>query len=1099
MTADGKLPLACSSDCGCNSPALDRREFLRSVGATSLLLAGGPALLTGRALARVAGPFDDTDFETLVPSDKQLAPEWVRSLFERGRPTTYRTDELKYIGMPIGGVGCGQLYLGGDGKLWHWDILNLPPTREWHDTNGPLYAKPAPQKSPFEQGFALRIEAAENRAASSNVGAAVRPLDARGFRDITFRGQYPIGNVEFADADCPVRVALEAFSPFIPLATDDSSLPATILEYTIQNPSNAPVDVTLAGWLENPVALRSAEVGEGTRRNTIVRGEGLRYLRCTAEPLPVSAAAPRADIVFERFENSRFQGWTAEGTAFGDGPVQVKDMPSYMGDLNAQGERAVNTHNVRDGEDVVKADQHKGKLTSAPFKIERRFITFLVGGGAHAGKTCVNLLVDGKSVRTATGQNSNRMAPHTWSVAAFEGQMAQIEIVDDETGGWGQISVDDIVFSDAPREPYERLEQHPDFGSLTLALLDGPGEFLASAALAEDLHADAFASAAIGAATSGDGHGAASDVSRAFGHRLIGAIGRRVRLAPGESATLKFIVAWHFPRVWDEALRHVTGMDHLHRHYAATFDSAAAVARYVGENYERLARDTRLWRDTYYGGTLPNWLLERAIVNVSTAATATCYRFDNGRFYAWEGTYCCAGTCTHVWQYAQALARIFPALERSTREMIDFGIAFHADNGAMDYRAEAHKIVAHDGQAGTILRAYREHQMSVDDAFLHRVWPRVRRSIEFLMNEDKDGDGLLEGAQYNTLDAAWFGPMAWLSSLYLAAVAAGEQMAHDMDDGEFAARCRTILERGRAALVAQLFNGEYFIHRPDPAHPEANNTNDGCHIDQVFGQFWAHQLALPRVVPLEQSQSALHSLWKYSFTPDVGVYRDRIKTIKGGRWYAMAGEGGLLMCTFPKGGADRATGQGGDAWAAGYFNECMSGFEHQVASHMVAEGLVQEGLAVTRMIHDRYHAAQRNPFNEVECSNHYARAMASYATFLTACGYEYHGPRGYLALNPKLTPENFESAFTAAEGWGVLRQNRSSAEQLNEVEVRWGELRLRTLGVTLAPNTRFATATVSMKGTAIESTLTMDGSSLLIRFEQDVLIPAGAKLEVRLT
>ena len=98
-----------------------------------------------------------------------------------------------------------------------------------------------------------------------------------------------------------------------------------------------------------------------------------------------------------------------------------------------------------------------------------------------------------------------------------------------------------------------------------------------------------------------------------------------------------------------------------------------------------------------------------------TLATATCYRFSNGRFYCWEGAYCCAGTCQHVWQYAQGAARIFPALERYLREQIDFGQSFH-ESGELDYRGEAAKSVAHDGMAGTIVRAYREHLTSADDA-----------------------------------------------------------------------------------------------------------------------------------------------------------------------------------------------------------------------------------------------------------------------------------------------------------------------------------------------------------------------------------------------
>src|SRR5262249_47253460 len=95
-------------------------------------------------------------------------------------------------------------------------------------------------------------------------------------------------------------------------------------------------------------------------------------------------------------------------------------------------------------------------LTSPAFKVQRGYINFLIGGGKHPGKGCINLLVGGKIVRTATGPNdkpggSERLDWHSWDVAEFEGKDAAIEIVDQATGGWGHINVDHIVQSDRKR------------------------------------------------------------------------------------------------------------------------------------------------------------------------------------------------------------------------------------------------------------------------------------------------------------------------------------------------------------------------------------------------------------------------------------------------------------------------------------------------------------------------------------------------------------------------------------------------------------------------------------------------------------------------
>ena len=1033
--ASGK-PEAGANSCGCGPGGcgpqplggLGRREFLKAAGV------GGAALLAQpwhTALGAIAGPFGPEDFEKLVPADKKFSAEWIQSLFARGEPTVYRGADLEHIGMPIGGICCGQLYLGGDGSLWHWDIFNQPAGGGYNDSNGPHYSKPPKIDQPIEQRFYLLIDGDE--------GAVTRPLNKSGFRDIAFCGQYPIGNVEYRDADVPVEVKLEAFSPFVPLDADASGLPCTILNFTVRNTSKEAVSLVLGGMLQNGVCLGAGAETPGLRRNRIVRGEYMTYLRCTAEPPPPGVKkALRPPIVFEQFESETYKGWTAAGTAFGDGPVEISRRPKYMGEIGGQGARYVNTHNVAHGENVVEADLHVGTLTSDPFTIERGFVTFLLGGGNHPGETCVNLLIDGKVVRSATGRNSNHLHPQSLDVREFEGRKAQIQVVDNFKGGWGQIAIDDIIFADEPRATPERLEERADYGSMCLALLDPePGDTGWSQSSARKASIDDVLSE--------------KALTGAFDEKLTGTITRQLNLGPGEEQTVRFALTWHFARVWSEPLAHITGIGHLRRAYAGRFDSAPAVARYVAENIDTLSEQTRLWRATWYDSTLPHWFLDRTFLNTSIAATATCYRFDNDRFYGWEGNYCCAGTCTHVWQYAQALGRIFPELERATREMVDFGLAFHEDTGAMDYRAEAHPIVAHDGQAGTILRAYREHLMSADSGFLKRCWPRIKKAIEFLMKEDGDDDGLLEGAQYNTLDAAWFGPMGWISSLYLAAVQAGQALALEMKDEAFEKRCATILERGSRNMVEKLYDGEYFVHKPDPAHPEANNTNRGCHIDQVFGQSWAWQVGLGRILPREQTVSALKSLWKYNFSPDVGLYREGIKdTIKGGRWYAMAGEGGLLMCTFPKGGADQCTGKGGDAWAAGYFNECMNGFEYQVAGHMIWEGLVQEGLAITRMLHDRYHASKRNPWNEIECGDHYARSMASYGIYLAACGFDYHGPKGRIGFAPRVSPEKFQAAFTAAEGWGTYSQQRTGEVQKSSLTLKWGALRLREITLELA-------------------------------------------------
>jgi len=1040
---------------------LARRDFLRLTGA------GAAAWLAFRPWQAVmAGPFTRADFKQLVPEDKALSPQWIKSLSERGIPTIYRKSrgELRYIGMPVGGLCAGQLYLGGDGKLWHWDIFNHIPS-----TGADHYANPMQPSSPLDQGFALRV---------FNGGQPQeRAMDAAHWQEVAFNGEYPIGHVTYTDEACPLSVSLEAFSPFVPLKADDSSLPATIFEFTIQNTGAEVVEGELAGWLENAVCLHTAQRRDGMRLNRIVHGSNVLLLDCSAEGLPAGTPGNRPDIGFDDFESETYGNWSVTGTAFGNGPVEAAKMPAYQGDVGAHGKRLVSSHASAPGNSVAEKDAATGRLTSRPFSIERNYINFLIGGGSHAGKTCMNLVIDDKVVLSATGANNNRLAPLSWDVGQWAGQTAQLVIVDEWSGEWGNISVDDIVFSDRPQHAEGPLTDEADFGTLGLALLGAQPDDTANTSLPTDgVPAGIFSTPTP----------SAEPAQKRFGQKLVGSLARKFKLGRGESATIKFVLTWHFPNL--KLNRLPPG-----RYYATKFKSARAVAEFVADNFSRLASQTRLWHDTWYDSTLPYWFLDRTFLNTSILASSTCQRLGNGRFYSWEGVACCEGTCGHVWHYAQAVARVFPELERLTREKVDFGLAMQPD-GAIHFRGEFNNIPAIDAQAGAILRALREHEMSADNSFLLRNWPRIQKATEWLMAKDADRDGLIKGNQHNTLDTDWYGPVAWLSGLYLAALLAAEAMAKEAGDPAFATRCRKLFTTGQKNLVTQLFDNDYFMNKVDAKHLDAINSGTGCEIDQVMGQSWAFQVGLPRVLPEPETRTALRSLWRYNFTPDVGPYR---KHYPAGRWYAMPGEAGLLMCSFPRTDWDYAQAKGkGPDWAAGYFDECMNGFEYQVAGHMLWEGMITEGLAITRAVHDRYQASRRNPWNEIECGDHYVRSMASYGVYLAACGFEYHGPNGHLGFAPRLTPENFQAAFTAAEGWGSYRQSRQPGSQTHAIEMKLGQLELNSLACELAPNTQLKGVTVMQGANRVAAQAAQTGTRIEITFAGRLTLKPGAKLEV---
>ncbi|GAG63671.1 unnamed protein product, partial [marine sediment metagenome] len=213
---------------------MERREFLKisALGSVSLGACGGEGLGNAYGASGVKEADVVQKYAQLIPANKGLDSAWVRSLTTRGEKQTY-TDRkaLEHIGMPVGGLFAGTVYLGGDGRLWLWNILNddregiEPRPISYKGTalrarDGTNYVTPAPRAYPFEQNFGLRVK------------DQLRTLDADGFKQIVFSGQYPIGEVTYEDASCPFRVKLSAYSPFIPLNTEDSSLPVTVMSYT---------------------------------------------------------------------------------------------------------------------------------------------------------------------------------------------------------------------------------------------------------------------------------------------------------------------------------------------------------------------------------------------------------------------------------------------------------------------------------------------------------------------------------------------------------------------------------------------------------------------------------------------------------------------------------------------------------------------------------------------------------------------------------------------------------------------------------------------------------------------------------------------------
>jgi len=359
--------------------------------------------------------------------------------------------------------------------------------------------------------------------------------------------------------------------------------------------------------------------------------------------------------------------------------------------------------------------------------------------------------------------------------------------------------------------------------------------------------------------------------------------------------------------------------------------------------------------------------------------------------------------------------------------------------------------------------------------------------MQFSIGHDPDKNGMIEDSQHNTYDINFEGPNTFVGALYLAALRASEEMAMDMGDVAFANECRAIFDSGSKATMEQLWNGEYFVQEVDAAKHPKYQYGPGCLADQMFGQGWAHHVGLGYLYPKENVKKALESVWKYDWAPDIAPQNARFKPE---RPFAVPGEAGLFICTWPNG---QRPGE-----PVRYRDEVWTGIEYQVAGHMVWEGMVEEGLAICRAIHDRYHPARRNPYNEVECSDHYARAMASWGVYTALAGYTYHGPSGRLSFDPRYKPEDFRAAFTVAEGWGTYAQRRDGDTQTFSIAMKHGRVMLTQFSVRPIQGTKPTSIGVAVPGTTVSATMRFEDGMAVIRFQNPVIIEQGFMLIVTL-
>jgi non-lysosomal glucosylceramidase len=353
---------------------------------------------------------------------------------------------------------------------------------------------------------------------------------------------------------------------------------------------------------------------------------------------------------------------------------------------------------------------------------------------------------------------------------------------------------------------------------------------------------------------------------------------------------------------------------------------------------------------------------------------------------------------------------------------------------------------------GTIMKVYREWKHSGDNNFLKALYPKVKKALAFAWipgGWDADKDGVMEGCQHNTMDIEYYGPNPEIEFWYLGALKAASKMAAYMKDKEFEATCTKLFNSGSAWTDANLFNGEFYIHQIRPITDQSKiapgliagmgskdlknpdfQIGEGCLVDQLVGQYMAHVCGLGYLAKPENIKKTLESIAKYNY---VSAFGDHFNNMRS---YALGDEPGLSVTAYP----DPSTRP---EVPLSYFAEAWSGLEYTAATGMIYEGMDDKAIRTISDVRKRYDGFKRNPFNEEECGNHYARAMASWSAIVALSGFNYNGVEGSFMITSK--PGKY--FWSNGHSWGNAIVSENAGKTKVKINVSYGKLKLSSVSV----------------------------------------------------
>ena len=526
------------------------------------------------------------------------------------------------------------------------------------------------------------------------------------------------------------------------------------------------------------------------------------------------------------------------------------------------------------------------------------------------------------------------------------------------------------------------------------------------------------------------------------------ALASTITLAPGEEKQIKFTIGWYFPNHFS-SLGDVMG--HQYEHW---FKDAQEVCAHLVKNSDSHHKQVSQFTNAVYDSTLGQEMCFAWTAQLTTMVKSSWWT-KNGMFAIWEGLGCCGLHTTDItYQGSWPIIAMWPELQKQQMVM---GAKFQRQDGRVHHFFEGSLANVDNGfdrvdmNHQFVMLVVRDYLWTGDIGYAKSLWPNIVRAIDSMQKLDTDGDGLIDtDTRRNTYDQ-WdlVGIPAYISSLWLGGLRAGIRLARDLNENDLADKWQVILDKGRSAFEAKLWNGQYYSLWVD-----GDKRDECCMSDQLSGEWFGHLMGVSVGVPRERIIQSLKAIYKHNYNY----------------------EHGLLNASYPReAGAHFRTFE--NFQAVGNW----TGIEYAIASMMIDFGLVEEGYNIVRSVHDRYIRAGK-AWNHIECGDHYYRAMSSWALLLALTGFKVDLPRQAITIAPTVKQEELRAPWALPGGWGTMLLK---GRELTLTCVS-GSLEFKQLTLNLPGDA----VTITLNGKKVDAKIQKDGPALTITFA-DVLDNRG--------